>query len=68
MSMGGTEIKKEKSDSTIVVPGDRFVRELELVQSLASPEYLHCKLGVDYGQALVLALGWYSDIRVTVGY
>eukprot|EP01084_Bolivina_argentea_P217684 369545_1 len=41
MSMGGTEIKKEKSDSTIVVPGDRFVRELELVQSLASPEYLH---------------------------
>ncbi len=57
MSMDGTEIKNENSDSTIVVPDDRFVRELELVQSLASPEYLHCKLVVDYGQALLVALG-----------
>ncbi len=57
--MEGTEVKKEKSNPTIVVPDDRFVRELELVQSLASPEYLHCKLGVSYGQELVLiVLGW----------
>lgn len=37
--------RARKMDGVLPPDKDRFIIELEFVQSLANPEYLHCTLG-----------------------
>lgn len=51
-----TEASKEETDSSVKLPENRFALELEFVQSLASPAYLHylASMSNDEGQSLLL--------------
>lgn len=51
-----TEPSKEETGSSVELPENRFALELEFVQSLASPAYLHylASMSNDEGQSLLL--------------
>lgn len=51
-----TEVPTEETGSTMKLPENRFALELEFVQSLASPAYLHylASMSNDEGQSLLL--------------